>query len=60
MRGSNAGRVMIAIQFGREAERDRRPAVGFIRSDQIPDPKKYTLLLEENSRLRAELTYWRR
>jgi hypothetical protein len=36
--------------------RVRRPAVGFIRADQAPDLKKYTELLEENSRLRTELS----
>jgi hypothetical protein len=30
--------------------------VGFIRADQVPDLKKYTELLEENSRLRTELS----
>jgi hypothetical protein len=35
--------------------RERRPAVGFIRADQAPDLKKYTELLEENVRLRAEV-----
>jgi hypothetical protein len=33
--------------------RDRRPAVGFIRANQIPDLKDFTVILEENSRLRA-------
>jgi hypothetical protein len=36
--------------------RDRRPAVGFIRVNQAPGRKKYNDLLEENSRLRAEVT----
>jgi Domain of unknown function (DUF4062) len=35
--------------------RERRPAVGFIRADQAPDLKRYTDLLEENSRLRDQL-----
>lgn len=36
--------------------RDRQPAVGFIRANQVPDLKKYTDLLEENVFLRAEVT----
>jgi hypothetical protein len=36
-------------------ERDRRPAMGFIRADQAPDLKKYADLLEENARLREEI-----
>jgi hypothetical protein len=36
--------------------RERRPATGFIRADQAPDLKKYADLLEENARLRAELS----
>jgi hypothetical protein len=36
-------------------QRDRTPAVGFIRADQVSDPTKYAALLEENSRLRTEL-----
>jgi hypothetical protein len=35
--------------------RDRRPATGFIRADQVPDLKKYADLLEENARLREEI-----
>jgi hypothetical protein len=35
--------------------RERRPAVGFIRTDQASDLKKYADLLEENTRLRAEV-----
>jgi hypothetical protein len=37
-------------------ERDRRPAVGFIRADQAPDLRKYTELLEEVSRLQTEIS----
>jgi Domain of unknown function (DUF4062) len=36
--------------------RDRRSAVGFIRADQAPDLKKYTELLEENTRLQKEVS----
>jgi hypothetical protein len=36
--------------------RDRRPAVGFIRANQAPDLKKYADLLEENARLKADLS----
>jgi hypothetical protein len=36
--------------------RDSRPAVGFIRADQAADLKKYTELLEENARLRTEIS----
>jgi hypothetical protein len=36
-------------------QRERRPAVGFIRADQAPDLKKYADLLEENARLKADL-----
>jgi hypothetical protein len=35
--------------------RERRPAVGFIRANEVPDLKKYTELREENIRLRAAL-----
>jgi uncharacterized protein DUF4062 len=36
--------------------RDRRSAVGFVRADEIANLKKYSELLEENTRLRAELS----
>ena len=36
--------------------RDRNPAIGFIRADQAPDLKKYTELLEENARLKTEIS----
>jgi hypothetical protein len=37
-------------------QRDRWPAVGFVRADQVPDLKRYTEILEENARLRDELS----
>ena len=36
--------------------RDRRPAVGFIRTDQVADLKRYAEVLEENNQLRNEIS----
>jgi hypothetical protein len=36
-------------------EPDRRPAVGYVRADQVPDLKKYTELLELNNALKSEI-----
>jgi hypothetical protein len=36
--------------------RNRHPAVGFIRADQVPDLKRHAETLEENSRLRNEIS----
>ena len=47
-----AGQVIISYVN----QRERTPAVGFIRADQVPDTKKYTELLEENARLKAALS----
>lgn len=46
-----SGQVLVSMVDLRE----RRPAVGFIRSNEIVEAKKYADLLEENARLRAEL-----
>jgi hypothetical protein len=35
--------------------RDRSPATGFVRADQVSDPKKYADLLEENAKLKSDL-----
>lgn len=35
--------------------RDRKPAIGYVRADQVADPKKYSDLLEENGRLKREM-----
>ena len=39
--------------------RERRPAVGFIRADRVPDLKRYAEILEENARLRDEISLLR-
>jgi hypothetical protein len=37
----------VALSFVNE--RDRRPAIGYVRADQVPDLKKYAELLEQNA-----------
>jgi|GEM_PF-2698670 len=46
--------VQVTVSFVNQ--RERNPAVGYVRADQVPDLKKYTDLLEENIALKESVT----